>query len=361
MDNETPLLHLRRSRLAVSAVVVSFVGLKVEKFPGRALPRGHPRVRRSLIGGATTFSVLNGQDEERAPRAELEHANEEVEPRGRPRTTPAPAKPGGDEDGRSERRRRRRHACSGCRGRRHDCSWPQAAETDRLRQDRADQQAGRGDDRLQQPGGDRTRRRDREGGKEIADSETIAEGEDLGQRRARRRRPTPSSAPSPGIAEAGMEGTLTVDSRRSRRLVAACRARGAPRPDLLGSRPSVPCGRWASVSRHHLRVPDERARLRAHAGDARVARLRGGREPRGGRPDPLQHLLDPRVGRQPLHRPPRRGEAAQVRRPGAGRRGRRLLGAVGQGRGLPALPLRRRRLRARARSTSWPSSSTPTR
>ena len=102
-----------------------------------------------------------------------------------------------------------------------------------------------------------------------------------------------------------------------------------------------------ALPRHHLRVPDERARLRADAGDARLARLRGGREPRRGRPDPLQHLLDPRVGRQPLHRPPRRGEAAQVRRPGAGRRRRRLLGAVGQGRGLPALPLRRRRLRAR--------------
>ena len=65
-------------------------------------------------------------------------------------------------------------------------------------------------------------------------------------------------------------------------------------------------------------------------------------------PDPLQHLLDPRVGRQPLHRPPGRGQAAQVRGPGARRRRRRLLGAVGQGRGLPPLPVRRRRLRAGA-------------
>ncbi len=31
----------------------------------------------------------------------------------------------------------------------------------------------------------------------------------------------------------------------------------------------------------------------------------------GSRSDPLQHLLDPRVGRQPLHRPSRRGEAAE--------------------------------------------------
>ena len=65
----------------------------------------------------------------------------------------------------------------------------------------------------------------------------------------------------------------------------------------------------------------------------------------GRRPDPVQHLLDPRERRQPLHRPPRRGQAAQVRGPGAGRRRRGLLGAVGQGRGLRALPVRRRRLR----------------
>ena len=112
------------------------------------------------------------------------------------------------------------------------------------------------------------------------------------------------------------------------------------------------------VPRHHVRVPDERARLRADAGDARLARLRGGGEPRRRRPDPLQHLLDPRVGRQPLHRPPRRGEAAEVRRPRAGRRRRRLLGAVGQGRGLPALSRSSTSPSGPARSTSWPSSST---
>ena len=82
---------------------------------------------------------------------------------------------------------------------------------------------------------------------------------------------------------------------------------------------------------------------------------------RRGRPDPLQHLLDPRVGRQPLHRPPRRGEAAQVRGPRARRRRRRLLGAVGQGRGLRALPVRRRRLRPGPDPHAWPSSSPPTR
>ena len=65
------------------------------------------------------------------------------------------------------------------------------------------------------------------------------------------------------------------------------------------------------------------------------------------RPDPLQHLLDPREGRRPLRRPPPRGQGAQAARPGARDRRRRLLGAVGQGAGLPPVPVRRRRLRPR--------------
>ena len=64
-----------------------------------------------------------------------------------------------------------------------------------------------------------------------------------------------------------------------------------------------------------------------------------------GRPDPVQHVLDPRVGRQPLHRAPRRGEAAEARAARADRRRRRLLGAVGQGGGVRALPVRRRGVR----------------
>ena len=66
-----------------------------------------------------------------------------------------------------------------------------------------------------------------------------------------------------------------------------------------------------------------------------------------GRPDPLQHLLDPRVRRQPLHRAPRRGQAPEARTARADRRRGGVLGAVGQGGGLRALPVRRRRLRPR--------------
>ena len=71
---------------------------------------------------------------------------------------------------------------------------------------------------------------------------------------------------------------------------------------------------------------------------------RGRRTGRSGS-HPLQHLLDPREGRRAVRRPSARGQGPQEARPGAGHRGRRLLGAVGQGRGVPPVPVRRRRVR----------------
>ena len=109
----------------------------------------------------------------------------------------------------------------------------------------------------------------------------------------------------------------------------------------------VRTGKPDELPRHHLRVPDERARLGADEGHARVARVRRGAGARGRRPDPVQHLLDPREGRRALRRPPARGGGAQAPRPGAGDRRRRLLGAVGQGQRVPPVPVRRRRVRAR--------------
>ena len=69
--------------------------------------------------------------------------------------------------------------------------------------------------------------------------------------------------------------------------------------------------------------------------------------PRGRRSDPVQHLLHPREGRRALRRPPRRGRAVKRERPRARGGGGRLLGAVGQGGGVPPLPVRRRGLRPR--------------
>jgi plastocyanin len=80
MDNET-LFYVCGVALAVSAVTISFVGLKVKSFPGRAFPVVILWFA-ILVGGATTFSVLHAQDEEHHKEAELEHANEVFEAEG---------------------------------------------------------------------------------------------------------------------------------------------------------------------------------------------------------------------------------------------------------------------------------------
>ena len=77
MSNET-LFYICGGVLAVSAVTVCFVGLKVKDFPGRALPIIVVWFA-IFVGGATTFAVLHAQDEEAAEAAELEKAGEEIE------------------------------------------------------------------------------------------------------------------------------------------------------------------------------------------------------------------------------------------------------------------------------------------
>jgi hypothetical protein len=77
MDNQT-LFYTCGIVLAVSAVVFTFVALKVEKFPGRAAPIVFIWFA-VLVGGATTFSVLHAQDEEHHKEAELHEASEEAE------------------------------------------------------------------------------------------------------------------------------------------------------------------------------------------------------------------------------------------------------------------------------------------
>jgi hypothetical protein len=77
MDNET-LFYVCGIVLAVSAVVVSFLGLKSEKFPGRAAPLVAIWFV-ALVGGATTFAVLHAQDEKAHEEHALEQAGEEAE------------------------------------------------------------------------------------------------------------------------------------------------------------------------------------------------------------------------------------------------------------------------------------------
>jgi plastocyanin len=77
MSNEL-LFYLCGGVLAVSAVTVSFLGLKMKDFPGRAMPIIILWFV-IFVGGATTFAVLHAQDEEAAEAAELEHAGKEIE------------------------------------------------------------------------------------------------------------------------------------------------------------------------------------------------------------------------------------------------------------------------------------------
>jgi plastocyanin len=77
MSNET-LFYICGIVLAVSAVTVSVVGLKLKDFPGRALPLVILWFA-IFVGGATTFAVLHAQDEEHAKAAEFEQAGEEIE------------------------------------------------------------------------------------------------------------------------------------------------------------------------------------------------------------------------------------------------------------------------------------------
>lgn len=77
MSNET-LFYICGCVLAVSAVSVSLIGLKLKDFPGKFLPL-IVLWFAIFVGGATTFAVLHGQDEQKAKAAELEKAGKEVE------------------------------------------------------------------------------------------------------------------------------------------------------------------------------------------------------------------------------------------------------------------------------------------
>ena len=75
MDNGT-LFYVLGGALAVSAVALSLLGLRFERFPGRLAPIVLLWFL-ALVGGATTFAVLHGQDEQRERAAELSKAGAE--------------------------------------------------------------------------------------------------------------------------------------------------------------------------------------------------------------------------------------------------------------------------------------------
>jgi uncharacterized membrane protein YecN with MAPEG domain len=64
--------------LAVSAVLISFIGLRVKSFPGRAAPIVALWFVL-LVGASTTFAVLHARDEQKEKKAELSKASEAAE------------------------------------------------------------------------------------------------------------------------------------------------------------------------------------------------------------------------------------------------------------------------------------------
>lgn len=103
MDDAT-IFYICGGALAVSAVLVSFAGLRIERFPGRAGPIVVLWFV-ALIGAATTFAVLNGKSEQEARASENVKAGEEFEEEeespvdvGKPEGS-AKAKPQGDAGG----------------------------------------------------------------------------------------------------------------------------------------------------------------------------------------------------------------------------------------------------------------------
>jgi hypothetical protein len=79
MDYEV-IFYVSGAALTVSAVVVSFLGLRLQRFPGRL----GPVVALwfiALIGMTTTFAVLHSKHEEEHHEEEvgLPHATEEAE------------------------------------------------------------------------------------------------------------------------------------------------------------------------------------------------------------------------------------------------------------------------------------------
>jgi plastocyanin len=77
MDNET-LFYICGGVLAVSALVVTFAGLKSKTFPGRALPLVIVWFAVFVLG-ATTFAVRYSQEEQEHKAHELEAAGHRIE------------------------------------------------------------------------------------------------------------------------------------------------------------------------------------------------------------------------------------------------------------------------------------------
>jgi plastocyanin len=200
MSNET-LFYICGIALAVSAILVSFAGLRIKSFPGKL----GPLVALwfvVLVGGAATFAVLHAQDEEEAKAAEFTKASNENE-----EEEAEPVEPeAGGEGGGSKATEEPQAAAKGPGGTLQLAASPSdlAFDTTSLTS-----KSGKVTIDLDNPAALEHNVAIEQDGKEIATSETISEGKTS---------VSADLAPGaytflctvPGHAEAGMEGTLTV-------------------------------------------------------------------------------------------------------------------------------------------------------
>jgi plastocyanin len=199
------IFYICGSLLAAGAVTTAFVGLRLEKFPGRATPVV-VLAFVALVGVTTTYAVLNGQDEQEARAHELDQANTEVEHlEGEPGGEPSGAAGGAAEQG----------AAAGG-GKNTPVNGPGgtlqlAASPTEIAYDTKELSSAPGEVTIDftNPAPLEHDVAIEKDGKEIAGSKLIAEGKTS---------VTANLAPGaytflctvPGHAEAGMEGTLTV-------------------------------------------------------------------------------------------------------------------------------------------------------
>jgi plastocyanin len=202
MDDAT-IFYICGAALAVSAVLTSFAGLRIERFPGRAGPLVVLWFV-VLIGASATYAVLNGKSEQEARAAETAKAGEEFEEE---EASPVEiGKAGGGEAGSGTTEPKPEAGAKGPGGTLNLAADPSDIAYDtttlvskpgKVTIDFTNPAALEHDVAIEQDG------------KEIAASETIGEGETS---------VTADLAPGtytflctvPGHAEAGMEGTLTV-------------------------------------------------------------------------------------------------------------------------------------------------------
>jgi plastocyanin len=207
MDNEL-LFYVFGAGTAISAVLVSFVGLKVKSFPGRALPLV-VLYFAFMVGSATTFSVLHAQDEEAHKEHELEQANEVFEAEG-DEEPGSHAAAEAEESGEAEAEEQASEGAEGAEG--PGGTLQLAADPAAIAYDKAELSSAPGKVTIdfKNPAPlEHDVAIEAEGGEELVASEAITEGETS---------VSTELAPGtytffctvPGHREAGMEGPLTV-------------------------------------------------------------------------------------------------------------------------------------------------------